>query len=132
MLNKEIQRKGRNLIIQLSDKECEYSDSFSLFLCSKLANPHYSPEIFAQLTIINFTVTMGGLEQQLLSRVVQMERPELEEQKSKLVEEVNQTRSCSRALRTTCSTGSPTRPATCSTTSSSSRCCRCPRPPRSR
>jgi dynein heavy chain len=41
------------------------------------------------VTIINFTVTMGGLEQQLLSRVVQMERPELEEQKSKLVEEVN-------------------------------------------
>ena len=33
------------------------------------------------MTIINFTVTMGGLEQQLLSRVVQMERPELEEQK---------------------------------------------------
>ena len=30
---------------------------------------------------------MDGLEQQLLSRVVQMERPELEEQKKKLVEE---------------------------------------------
>jgi len=89
VLNKEIQRKGRNLIIQLSDKECEYSETFSLVLCTKLTNPHYSPEIFAQLTIINFTVTMGGLEQQLLSRVVQMERPELEEQKKKLVEEVN-------------------------------------------
>ena len=45
VLNKEIQRKGRNLIIQLADKECEYSDSFNLFLCSKLANPHYSPEV---------------------------------------------------------------------------------------
>jgi len=89
VLNKDIQRKGRNIIIQLADKECEYSEAFSLFLCSKLANPHYSPEIFAQVTIINFTVTMGGLEQQLLSRVVQMERPELEEQKKKLVEEVN-------------------------------------------
>merc|ERR1719446_1944817 len=89
VLNKEIQRKGRNLIIQLSDKECEYSETFSLVLCTKLTNPHFSPEIFAQLTIINFTVTMTGLEQQLLSRVVQMERPELEEQKKKLVEEVN-------------------------------------------
>ena len=90
VLNKEIQRKGRgNIIIQLSDKECEYSETFALFLCSKLANPHYSPEIFAQLTVINFTVTMGGLEQQLLGRVLQKERAELEEQKTKLVEDVN-------------------------------------------
>ena len=89
VLNKEIQRKGRNLIIQLADKECEYSDEFSMFLCSKLANPHYSPEIFAQLTVINFTVTMGGLEQQLLGRVLGKERAELQEQKMKLVEDVN-------------------------------------------
>ena len=47
VLNKEIQRKGRNLIIQLSDKECEYSDQFSLYMCSKLANPHFSPELLA-------------------------------------------------------------------------------------
>lgn len=89
VFNKEIQRKGRNLIIQLSDKECEYSESFSLFLCSKLANPHFTPELFAQLTVINFTVTMDGLEQQLLGRVLQKERAELEDQKQKLVEEVN-------------------------------------------
>eukprot|EP00327_Prymnesium_parvum_P015479 CAMPEP_0113272674 /NCGR_PEP_ID=MMETSP0008_2-20120614/23450_1 /TAXON_ID=97485 /ORGANISM="Prymnesium parvum" /LENGTH=4484 /DNA_ID=CAMNT_0000122153 /DNA_START=48 /DNA_END=13502 /DNA_ORIENTATION=+ /assembly_acc=CAM_ASM_000153 len=89
VLNKEIQRKGRNLIIQLSDKECEFSESFRLFMCSKLANPHYTPETFAQLTVINFTVTMSGLEQQLLGRVLGFERAELEEQKQKLVEEVN-------------------------------------------
>uniref|UniRef100_A0A7S4MJ94 Dynein heavy chain n=2 Tax=Prymnesium polylepis TaxID=72548 RepID=A0A7S4MJ94_9EUKA len=89
VLNKEIQRKGRSLIIQLSDKECDYSESFALFMCSKLANPHYSPETFAQLTVINFTVTMNGLEQQLLGRVLGFERAELEEQKQKLVEEVN-------------------------------------------
>merc|ERR1740117_1445405 len=89
VFNKEIQKKGRNLVLQLSDKECEYSESFSLFLCTKLANPHFTPEIFAQLTVINFTVTMGGLEQQLLGRVLMRERAELEDQKQKLVEEVN-------------------------------------------
>jgi dynein heavy chain len=99
VLNKEIQRKGKsNLIIQMSDKECEYSESFNLFLCSKLANPHYSPEIFAQLTVINFTVTMQGLEQQLLGRVLQKERAELEEQKKVLNEEVNANKKTLKAL----------------------------------
>eukprot|EP00900_Chrysochromulina_parva_P013578 jgi/Chrpa1/22220/Chrysochromulina_OHIO_Genome00024286-RA len=55
-------------------------------MCSTKLTNLPSAEIFAQLTV-NFTVTMDGLEQQLLSRVVQMERPELEEQKKKLVEE---------------------------------------------
>ena len=39
--------------------------------------------------MIDFTVTMGGLEQQLLGRVVQAERAELEEQRQKLVADVN-------------------------------------------
>ena len=99
VLNKEIQRKGKsNLIIQMSDKECEYSETFKLFLTSKLANPHYSPEIFAQLTVINFTVTMQGLEQQLLGRVLQFERAELEEQKQTLIEEVNANKKTLKAL----------------------------------
>ena len=50
VLNKDVQKKGRSMIILLSDKECDYSESFKLFLCSKLANPHFSPETFAQLT----------------------------------------------------------------------------------
>ena len=46
-------------------------------------------ELCAQVQVVNFTVTIGGLEQQLLGRVVQKERYELEEQRQKLVEEVN-------------------------------------------
>ena len=89
VLDKAVQKSGRGFKIVLADKECEYAESFSLFLCSKLANPHFSPELCAQVVCINFTVTLKGLEQQLLGRVVQRERPELEEQRQKLVEEVN-------------------------------------------
>jgi dynein heavy chain len=89
VLDKQVQRKGRALVIVLADKECEYTETFRLFLTSKLANPHFSPELCAQLTVINFTVTMGGLEQQLLARTLQHERAELEEQRQKLVEDVN-------------------------------------------
>ena len=75
---------GRNTIkkgtaIKLGDKEIEYNSNFRLILHTKLANPHYKPEIQAQATLINFTVTRDGLEDQLLADVVSAERPDLEE-----------------------------------------------------
>ena len=57
--------------------------TISLFcICqTKLANPHYKPELQAQATLINFTVTRDGLEDQLLAEVVATERPDLEKTK---------------------------------------------------
>ena len=52
-----------------------------MILQTKLANPHYKPEMQAQATLINFTVTREGLEDQLLAEVVATERPDLEETK---------------------------------------------------
>ena len=52
-----------------------------MILQTKLANPHYKPEMQAQATLINFTVTRDGLEDQLLAEVVAKERPDLEKTK---------------------------------------------------
>ena len=41
----------------------DYDDKFRLYMTSRLANPHFSPELAAKATIIDFTVTLGGLEQ---------------------------------------------------------------------
>lgn len=49
-----------------------------LYLATKLANPHYKPEIAAQTTLVNFCVTEEGLEEQLLDAVVAHERPDLQ------------------------------------------------------
>ncbi|KAJ8288109.1 hypothetical protein COCON_G00007680 [Conger conger] len=88
------QLMGRNTIkrgryIQIGDKECEYHSGFQLLLHTKLANPHFPPELQAQTTLINFTVTRGGLEEQLLGEVVTRERPDLEALKSKLTMQQN-------------------------------------------
>lgn len=67
--------------IKIEDKECEFNKNFHLILHTKLANPHYQPELQAQTTLINFTVTRDGLEEQLLAEVVSVERPDLEKLK---------------------------------------------------
>ncbi|XP_070790567.1 dynein axonemal heavy chain 9 [Pituophis catenifer annectens] len=87
LLGRETIKKGR--FIKIGDKECEYNPSFRLILHTKLANPHYQPEMQAQCTLINFTVTRDGLEDQLLAAVVSMERPDLEELKSDLTKQQN-------------------------------------------
>ncbi|XP_030063865.1 dynein axonemal heavy chain 9 [Microcaecilia unicolor] len=87
LLGRETIKKGR--YIKIGDKECEYNSNFRLILHTKLANPHYQPEMQAQCTLINFTVTRDGLEDQLLASVVSMERPDLEELKSDLTKQQN-------------------------------------------
>ncbi|NXM72263.1 DYH9 protein, partial [Serilophus lunatus] len=87
LLGRETIKKGR--YIKIGDKECEFSPAFRLILHTKLANPHFQPELQAQCTLINFTVTRDGLEEQLLAAVVSRERPDLEELKSDLTKQQN-------------------------------------------
>ena len=54
-------------------------------MTTKLPNPHYLPEVCVKVTLLNFTITPAGLEDQLLGIVVVKERPELEEQKNALI-----------------------------------------------
>lgn len=74
----------------MGDKEVEYNPSFRLIIHTKLANPHYKPEMQAQTTLINFTVTRDGLEDQLLAAVVGKERRDLEEMKLALTKQQNE------------------------------------------
>jgi len=74
--------------INFGDKPLIYDRRFKLFITTKLPNPHYLPEICIKLTIINFTVTFDGLEEQLRADVVINEAPEVEEKRDKLVMEI--------------------------------------------
>jgi dynein heavy chain len=88
LLGRTLIKKGK--AIRLGDKEVEYHPKFQLYLHTKMANPHYKPELQAQTTLINFTVTRQGLEDQLLAEVVKADRPDLEEQKADLTRQQNE------------------------------------------
>jgi dynein heavy chain len=83
-------KRGNKKVVKLGDKELVLSPTFKLFMQTKLSNPHYPPEIQAECTIINFTVTEAGLEDQLLFLVVKLERPDLARKKSELIAQQNE------------------------------------------
>jgi dynein heavy chain len=89
IIEKKIQVVGSRRFIVLGDKEIDYDPSFRLYMTSKLPNPNYSPKIFGSSMVINYSVTLKGLTDQLLNVVVGHERKELEEQRERLIQEMS-------------------------------------------
>ncbi|XP_064612357.1 LOW QUALITY PROTEIN: dynein axonemal heavy chain 10-like [Liolophura sinensis] len=90
VLEKNIKGGQGREFVMLGDKEVDFDPSFRLYLNTKLANPKYGPNIFGKSMVINYTVTLKGLEDQLLSVIVKFERKELEEQRERLIQETSE------------------------------------------
>ena len=95
-----IQPSGRKAV-KLGDKDVEWDDGFRLYMTSKLSNPHYGPEISGKTMIINYSVTQQGLAEQLLNVTVKHERPDLEEQRERLVQEMSDNKAMLKQLEDT-------------------------------
>lgn len=85
LMHSEFMGDGGIKQIKLGEATQDYDDNFRLYMTSKLPNPHYPPEVCIKVTLINFTVTFVGLEEQLLGDVVIKEKPEVEAQRDKIV-----------------------------------------------
>ena len=85
ILQKSFYKSGTRTLIRIGDNNVDYDSNFKLFMTTKIPNPHYLPEISIKVTLINFTVTMQGLESQLLGDVVNSERSDIEKKKIELL-----------------------------------------------
>merc|ERR1719174_983749 len=92
LLQKAVFKAGNIMMIRLGDSTVEYNENFKFFITTKLPNPHYSPEICVQVTLLNFMVTPDGLEDQMLGILVAKEEPETEKKRQNLVVESAQSK----------------------------------------
>ncbi|MEE6511728.1 hypothetical protein FKM82_018461 [Ascaphus truei] len=85
VLLKQTYKQQGSTVLRLGDTIIPYHDDFRMYITTKLPNPHYAPEICTKVTLINFTLSPSGLEDQLLGQVVAQDRPDLEEAKNQLI-----------------------------------------------
>ena len=57
VLEKQISVKSKSKSITVGGKVCDFVDEFMMYLVTRLANPHFSPEDQSKCTIVDFTVT---------------------------------------------------------------------------
>ena len=88
LLLKQFTIVNRRKMIRLGDTELEMDPNFRLFFSTKQPNPQFLPDVFIRVTVINFTVTEQGLEEQLLADVVSIEMPDVESTKQELIQAI--------------------------------------------
>ena len=86
LLRKDLIRQGARNVVHIGDKLIDFSDQFDLYLVTRNPNVDIPPDASPLVTAVNFSVTRSGLEGQLLGETIQFEKPELEQQKSALLE----------------------------------------------
>ncbi|XP_052808511.1 dynein axonemal heavy chain 1-like isoform X3 [Mya arenaria] len=84
LLRQTFKQQG-STVIKLGDAVIPYHNDFKFYITTKLPNPHYTPEVSTKVTIVNFTLSPSGLEDQMLGIAVAEERPDLEEAKNQLI-----------------------------------------------
>ena len=89
------------LMIVLGDKTVDWDADFRLYMTTKLANPHYTPEVMGKTMIINYSVTVQGLADQLLNVVVGHERSDIEERFAAIVTQMSENSQALAALEDT-------------------------------
>ncbi|KAI9803379.1 MAG: hypothetical protein M1833_000898 [Piccolia ochrophora] len=85
VLNKEYQKTGGRVLIQLGKQEIDFSPAFKLYLSTRDPSATFPPDICSRTTFVNFTVTQSSLRTQSLNEVLKSERPDVDERRTSLL-----------------------------------------------
>ena len=86
VLRKEILVQGPRSSVQIGEKTIDYNYAFKMYLCTRNPVLDIPPNASSLISVINYTVTRSGLEAQLLSIIINHEKPELEQKKTELLQ----------------------------------------------
>ncbi|KAH6659609.1 dynein heavy chain [Truncatella angustata] len=85
VLNREYQRTGGRVLIQLGKQQIDFSPAFKLYLSTRDPSALFPPDICSRTTFVNFTVTPSSLQTQSLDQVLKSERPDVDEKRSNFI-----------------------------------------------
>lgn len=85
VLNKEYQKTGGRVLIQLGKQEIDFSPAFKLYLSTRDPSATFAPDICSRTTFVNFTVTQSSLQTQSLNSVLKFERPDVDQRRTNLM-----------------------------------------------
>uniref|UniRef100_A0A4W6FB67 Cytoplasmic dynein 2 heavy chain 1 n=1 Tax=Lates calcarifer TaxID=8187 RepID=A0A4W6FB67_LATCA len=87
LLRRDLIAQGPRYVVQIGDKVIDYNEDFRLFLATRNPTPFIPPDAVSVVTEVNFTTTRAGLRGQLLALTIQQEKPELETEKTRLLQQ---------------------------------------------
>lgn len=82
-----IQQDGKNFI-KLSERLIEFDENFKLYMTTKVKEPKFAPETYSSSTIVDFSITKAALVAYETSNIIEVEDPELENNKKEVVSQL--------------------------------------------
>lgn len=87
ILRKDLKKQGPRLVVSIGEKVVDWSDQFQLIFMSRNHSIKLEPNISAFVNTVNNLVTTKGLEDKLLSLVINDQKPGLETKKKECLEQ---------------------------------------------
>lgn len=85
LLSKETRSTGGRTLITIGKNEVDYNTEFKLFLHTRDPGVFIRPDVASRTCVVNFTESRASIESQLLQKVLQSQKPEVESRRRELV-----------------------------------------------